>query len=70
MKNLKVKTATKKLKVRIDKSLNQYEDKVLFPDKLEKANDMLKNVGLPKGIIAQQSVFIWLDSFKKNDLEP
>lgn len=53
MKNLKVKTATKKLKVRIDKSLNQYEDKVLFPDKLEKANDMLKNVGLPKGIIAQ-----------------
>lgn len=53
MKNLKVKTTTKKLKVRIDKSLNQYEDKVLFPDKLEKANDMLKNVGLPKGIIAQ-----------------
>jgi hypothetical protein len=53
MKNLKVKTTTKKLKVRIDKSLNQYEDKVLFPDKLEKANDMLKNIGLPKGIIAQ-----------------
>lgn len=52
MKNLKVKTTTKKLKVRIDKSLNQYEDKVLFPDKLEKANDMLKNIGLPKGIIA------------------
>jgi hypothetical protein len=53
MKNLKVKTTIKKLKVRIDTSLNQYEDKVLFPDKLEKANDMLKNVGLPKGIIAQ-----------------
>ena len=53
MKNVKVKTTIKKLKVRIDKSLNQYEDKVLFPDKLEKANDMLKNVGLPQGIIAQ-----------------
>jgi hypothetical protein len=53
MKNLKVKSTNKKSKVRIDKSLNQYEDKVLFPDKLEKANEMLKNVGLPKGIIAQ-----------------
>lgn len=53
MKNLKVKTTIKKSKVCIDKSLNQYEEKVLFPDKLEKANDMLKNVGLPKGIIAQ-----------------
>jgi len=39
--------------VNIDKALNKYEDKVLFPDKLEKANEMLKNVGLPKGIIAQ-----------------
>lgn len=53
MKNLKVKEAIKKSKVRIDKSLNKYEDKILFPDKLEKANEMLKNVGLPKGIIAQ-----------------
>lgn len=53
MKNLKVKTTTKKSKVRIDKSLNQYEEKVLFPDKLEKANEMLRNVGLPKGVIAQ-----------------
>lgn len=53
MKNLKVKGIIKKSKVRIDKSLNQYEDKILFPDKLEKANEMLKNVGLPKGIIAQ-----------------
>ncbi len=53
MKNLKVKTTIKKLKVSIDKSLNQYENKVLFPEKLEKANDMLKNVGLPKGIVSQ-----------------
>ena len=45
---------TKELKKRkvpivaIDKSLNKYDDIVLFPDKLEKANEMLRTVGLPK----------------------
>lgn len=34
--------------VRIDKSLNKYDNIVLFPDKLEKANEMLRTVGLPK----------------------
>jgi hypothetical protein len=34
--------------VRIDKTLNKYDDKILFPDKLEKANEMLRRVGLPK----------------------
>ena len=34
--------------VRIDKSLDKYKDKVLFPEKLDKANEMLKTVGLPK----------------------
>ena len=34
--------------VLIDKSLDSFNDKVLFPKKLEKANDMLKKVGLPK----------------------
>lgn len=34
--------------VRIDDSLNKYDDKVLFPEKLEKANKMLRTVGLPK----------------------
>jgi len=34
--------------VKIDSSLNQYDEKVLFPKKLEKANQMLKKVGLPK----------------------
>ena len=33
--------------VRIDKSLEQYRDKILFPEKLAKANEMLKKVGLP-----------------------
>jgi hypothetical protein len=28
--------------------LNKYDNIVLFPDKLEKANEMLRKVGLPK----------------------
>lgn len=34
--------------VRIDNSLNKYEKEVLFPEKLEKANEMLRKIGLPK----------------------
>jgi hypothetical protein len=34
--------------VRIDSSLEKYKDKVLFKDKLDKANEMLKTTGLPK----------------------
>ena len=34
--------------VRIDPSLNQYRDKILFPDKLAKANELLKTAKLPK----------------------
>jgi hypothetical protein len=47
----KITTEIKKRKipiVKIDKSLNKYDDVVLFPDKLEKANEMLRKVGLPK----------------------
>ncbi|MFA5418914.1 MAG: hypothetical protein WC341_10700 [Bacteroidales bacterium] len=44
--------------VRIDKSLNKYDDIVLFPDKLEKANKMLGKVGLPKQ---------WTDSTKDSN---
>ncbi len=50
MKTMKVIKEIKRRKipiVRIDKSLNKYDDIVLFPDKLEKANDMLRRVGLP-----------------------
>ena len=39
--------------VRIDESLNKYDNIVLFPDKLEKANKLLGKVGLPKQ---------WMDS--------
>jgi hypothetical protein len=48
---MKIITELKKRKipiVKIDKSLNKYDDIVLFPDKLEKANAMLRKVGLPK----------------------
>ena len=34
--------------VTIDKSLEKYKDKILFPEKLEKANKMLKTAKLPK----------------------
>ena len=34
--------------VRIDTSLNKYDKIVLFPEKLEKANKMLKNAPFPK----------------------
>jgi hypothetical protein len=34
--------------VLIDKSLDFFNDKILFPEKLEKANEMLKKIGLPK----------------------
>jgi hypothetical protein len=34
--------------VRMDKSLEKYKDKVLFKDKLDKANEMLRTIGLPK----------------------
>lgn len=31
----------------IDNSLEKYKDVVLFPEKLAKANDVLKRIGLP-----------------------
>ena len=34
--------------VRIDKSLEKFKKMPLFQEKVEKANDMLRNVGLPK----------------------
>jgi hypothetical protein len=34
--------------VKVDKSLDKLSSKVLFPEKLEKANNQLKTAGLPK----------------------
>ena len=39
----------------IDKSLNKYDDIILFPDKLEKANEMLRTLGLPKQLLKKGS---------------
>lgn len=33
--------------IKIDKSLNKYDDIVLFPEKLAKANKAIKKLGLP-----------------------
>lgn len=37
-------------KVKIDKSLNQYQGKVLFKSTLEKAQEALKNLKLPESL--------------------
>lgn len=34
--------------VKVDESLKQYKNTPLFQDKVDKANEVLKNVGLPK----------------------
>ncbi len=34
--------------VKIDQSLDKFNEVVLFPDKLEKANEMLRTIGLPE----------------------
>lgn len=34
--------------VKINKTLDKLADKILFPEKLEEANRVLKTVGLPK----------------------
>jgi hypothetical protein len=34
--------------VQIDDSLEQYKEKPLFQEKVDKANEILKNIGLPK----------------------
>ena len=34
--------------VKVDKKLNEYREKILFKEKVEKANETLKTIGLPK----------------------
>ncbi len=55
---MKITSELKKRKVpivTIDQSLNKYDDLVLFPDKLAKANEMLRRVGLPKQLTLNQN---------------
>ena len=46
--NIKELNTKKKPIILINKSLDFFNDKVLFPEKVTKANEMLKKVGLPK----------------------
>jgi hypothetical protein len=39
----------------IDPSLNKYENVVLFPEKLAKANEQIKKSGFPKLIAKKQN---------------
>lgn len=34
--------------IKIDNSLKSFSKKILFPEKVEKANQMLREIGLPK----------------------
>jgi len=38
----------KTLKIKTNRSLNAYDQMVLFPEKLKKANEVLEKVGLPE----------------------
>ncbi len=42
--------------VKIDNSLKEFINKPLFQDKVEKANETLRKVGLPKKTVANTSV--------------
>lgn len=48
MKKKKEQNSPKTPTVTVDKSLNQYKEQVLFKEKVEKANEALRTVGLPK----------------------
>ena len=48
IKNIKELNMAKLPIVKIDKKLGKYKNKVLFKDKLNNANEILKTVGLPK----------------------
>jgi hypothetical protein len=47
MKNLLELNKKKVPIVRIDKSLNKYDNVVLFPEKVQKAKEAFKKFGLP-----------------------
>jgi hypothetical protein len=50
MKKVKKNTTSKKsgIRVRVKKSLDKYSGQILFPDKLSKANKLLKGVKIPQ----------------------
>lgn len=50
MKKIEELNKSKLPVVKIDKSLGEYKDKILFKEKVEKANETLRKVGLPKSL--------------------
>lgn len=46
--DIKTINTKKKPIVVIDKTLDFFNDKVLFPKQVEKVNEILRNIGLPK----------------------
>jgi hypothetical protein len=48
MKTINEAKDNKHIVVTIDKSLDKYNGVTLFPEKVAKANEMLKTIGLPK----------------------
>ncbi len=50
MKSILELNQTKVPAIKIDKGLNKYDKVVLFPTKLEKANEMLNNTNFIKAI--------------------
>ena len=48
MKNREKLNPSKVPIVKVDESLSQYKGQVLFKEKVEKANEALRTVGLPK----------------------
>ena len=48
MKNIDDLNRKKVPIVRIDNSLEQFKGQPLFQEKVDKANEILKNIGLPK----------------------
>lgn len=50
MKGIKELSKSKVPIVKIDRALDKYTNKILFKEKVDKANETLKNVGLPKAL--------------------
>ncbi len=48
MKKIEQLNSSKVPVIVFDKKLEQFRSKILFPEKLAKANDILAKVGLPK----------------------
>ena len=53
MKKVENIYAPKIPKVKIDKSLNKYQGKILFKSTLDKAQEAMKNLKLPKSLKKQ-----------------